>query len=240
MSNVLHWGRRGDKFRIGIIDGKLDPVTEFGLGDKVARFHLKELRDEIDVALVNDIPEPAEPHAPLAWWRTGRKVGRTLYVGDRLVGVMDDAAMATSIVVAMNSRIAAARRANPAPAAPKPTFTPQALCTCGHAAFQHGLTPGGTRCCVAGCACEGVTFPPEPGRSAGPRWADVVDAPTPTVTLFERVARLEAFVEELRRGLAQPSTTIAKRLDDALDAAIDAYDKHKPETADDDEEDSDA
>lgn len=35
-------------------------------------------------------------------WRKGRKVGRTLYVGDRLVGLVDDEGIADAIVSAMN------------------------------------------------------------------------------------------------------------------------------------------
>jgi septal ring factor EnvC (AmiA/AmiB activator) len=36
-------------------------------------------------------------------WRTGRKVGRTLYIGDVLVGVMDTRELAEKVVVAVNA-----------------------------------------------------------------------------------------------------------------------------------------
>lgn len=35
-------------------------------------------------------------------WRQGRSVGRTLYVGDKLVGVVDTPEIAARIVAAMN------------------------------------------------------------------------------------------------------------------------------------------
>lgn len=100
-------------------------------------------------------------------WRVGTKLGRTLYIGDELVGMMDEAGMAAKIVEAMNDQMR--RSWARAEAASKPAPAP----------------------------------------------------PGPTVTLFERVQRLEAFVEELRQGLADPTSGTTR---DALDAALDAFD----------------
>jgi hypothetical protein len=36
-------------------------------------------------------------------WRVGRKLGRTLYVNDVCVGMVDSAELATEIVAAMNA-----------------------------------------------------------------------------------------------------------------------------------------
>ena len=36
-------------------------------------------------------------------WRTGRSLGRTLYIGDRLVGLMDSVALADEVVAAVNA-----------------------------------------------------------------------------------------------------------------------------------------
>lgn len=35
-------------------------------------------------------------------WRTGRRVGRTIYIGDRLVGLMDTPELAARVVQAVN------------------------------------------------------------------------------------------------------------------------------------------
>ncbi len=37
-------------------------------------------------------------------WRVGRKVGRTVYVDDVLVGIMDTPELAAEVVAAMNGR----------------------------------------------------------------------------------------------------------------------------------------
>lgn len=36
-------------------------------------------------------------------WRTGRKVGRTIYNGDTLIGVMDTPVLASAVCIAVNS-----------------------------------------------------------------------------------------------------------------------------------------
>lgn len=43
-------------------------------------------------------PETPQP------WRVGRKLGRTLYIGDECIGMVDTPELATSIVAAMNAR----------------------------------------------------------------------------------------------------------------------------------------
>lgn len=37
-------------------------------------------------------------------WRTGHKLGRTLYIGDTLIGMVDTPALAAEIVEAMNAQ----------------------------------------------------------------------------------------------------------------------------------------
>lgn len=49
----------------------------------------------------NEVAEAPVAPAPTAW-RVGRKLGRTLYVGEGLVGIMDTPALAASVVAAMN------------------------------------------------------------------------------------------------------------------------------------------
>lgn len=49
-------------------------------------------------------PEVTEAPA----WRVGRKVGRTVYIGDELVGVMDSPELASQVVSAVNAALAAA------------------------------------------------------------------------------------------------------------------------------------
>ena len=48
-------------------------------------------------------PKPSEP-----LWRVGRKLGRTLYVHDQVVGMVDTPELAAAIVDAMNGEIAKA------------------------------------------------------------------------------------------------------------------------------------
>lgn len=41
----------------------------------------------------------------MAEWRTGRKVGRTLYAGDELIGLMDTRELAAEVAAAVNERV---------------------------------------------------------------------------------------------------------------------------------------
>ncbi len=43
-------------------------------------------------------------------WRVGRKLGRTLYDGERLVGMMDTAELAAQVVAAVNAQEDVRRR----------------------------------------------------------------------------------------------------------------------------------
>lgn len=42
-------------------------------------------------------------------WRTGRKVGRTIYNGDTLIGIMDTPELAQQVVTAVNAIVAAVK-----------------------------------------------------------------------------------------------------------------------------------
>lgn len=62
-------------------------------------------------------------------WRVGRKLGRTLYVDDVCVGMVDTPELAARIVAAMNDNRTRARRGHhpPCPA----MFDQDAICACG-------------------------------------------------------------------------------------------------------------
>lgn len=51
------------------------------------------------------IPMPDQPGVGYRWeglWRVGRKVGRTIYEGDKLIGMMDTPELASRVVAAVN------------------------------------------------------------------------------------------------------------------------------------------
>jgi len=79
-------------------------MTDAGEGERCERCGWPLAESPADGCVPGNCSErPLPPvRGPEPRWRVGRTVGRTLYVDDRIVGMVDTPEMATTIVAAMN------------------------------------------------------------------------------------------------------------------------------------------
>ena len=99
-------------------------------------------------------------------WRVGRKVGRTIYDGDTLIGVMDTPELAARVVEAVNRRTASP--VAPEGAAPTPPTSDQRAYPCASCGVMRSASEGGTVFTVCD-ACWDDTVPSASATTEGPR-----------------------------------------------------------------------
>ena len=101
-------------------------------------------------------PSPAESKGS-GQWRAGRSIGRTLYIGDKCIGMVDTPELAAAIVEAMN----APSRSASDPASPD-CGNPR---RCEHAKAEHAIGHGCTARLPDGSECECGWYPPAPAAT---------------------------------------------------------------------------
>jgi len=123
-------------------------------------------------------------------WRTGRKLGRTLYRDDVCVGMVDDTMIAAEIVVAMNARAAAA---SPSTLAPVPRGHCNRCDRCGW--------PFGDGCRVGNCARRPVPLPMSFCSGCFARYDDTLEEGSPMAsTPIEESGQKPEATYETREG----------------------------------------
>ncbi len=70
--------------------------------EKAPRHHCSECEESVATLAAIAAQEAASTEVPATKWRVGRNLGRTVYQGDTLVGLMDTLDLAAAVVAAMN------------------------------------------------------------------------------------------------------------------------------------------